>query len=599
MSTIDYEDYAYSSEEESQQIKEQEFIDTSAGNPDGLEEDDFENASNNTSDEDEDEDHNVDIDEYASFNTDLEKYQYDQLRWNNISNPRKYTIAKKKGKEEGKAQKKAKARKEDKSQRSTKPEALPKSRRKGKDEASTTSELEVETPKEGEIHFDSSEDLWYSYKKDGIYISERATFHHWIRANLSRDENAKGSYGNYNITCFNAVQQHWGLQRPHYAPVMFEWERFNRADPAYSVGNLYYHDLLVIDYWRAPVQGFREIPLVISSAFEGGYMEPATRLHSEMAYEDIRARMPPFLEVTTKGGTTKTKTLSKASTFSGRSRHFREIAGAISWDRREGSDKIKAYIANIVKPINNSTQGSRNLTKAEVGKMRLRNFGTKPGRSKEGTSKESKIRYQAEIKKGAGLDPTTTSLQNGEGEDNEIQDHEVEDEMPLAEDDGHQKPTDEGGKIYHPDDCDELYEDQKDELIIAGESNAAPPRFVFRCTEAPFLQAMTEEEALGHPLVDVSDPRNHVPKFSNEVDAIRDALKVSVDHFKEIFDAEPIIYEGSNYISEYCNIQDQMDDLLLYDATALRRLGRWDGTIFDWDQATVEEEPCIGRKQPF
>ena len=171
MSTIDYEDYAYSSEEESQQIKEQEFIDTSAGNPDGLEEDDFENASNNTSDEDEDEDHNVDIDEYTSFNTDLEKYQYDQLRWNSISNPRKYTIAKKKGKEEGKAQKKAKARKEDKSQRSTKPKALPKSRRKGKDEASTTSELEVETPKEGEIHFDSSEDLWYSYKKDGIYIS--------------------------------------------------------------------------------------------------------------------------------------------------------------------------------------------------------------------------------------------------------------------------------------------------------------------------------------------------------------------------------------------------------------------------------------------
>lgn len=72
---------------------------------------------------------------------------------------------------------------------------------------------------------------------------------------------------------------------------MFEWERLNRADPAYSLGNLYYHNLLVIDYWRAPVRGFREIPLVISSAFEGGYMEPATRLHSEMAYEDIRARM--------------------------------------------------------------------------------------------------------------------------------------------------------------------------------------------------------------------------------------------------------------------------------------------------------------------
>ena len=231
--------------------------------------------------------------------------------------------------------------------------------------------------------------------------------------------------------------------------------------------------------------------------------------------------------------------------------------------------------------------------------MRLRNFGTKPGRAKEGTSEESKRKYQAEIQKGAGQTPATTSPQNRKGEDDDSQEHKVEDEVPLAEGDEHQKPTDEGGRIYHPDDCDDLYEDQKDELIIAGESNAAPPRFVFRCTEAPFLQAMTEEEALGHPLVDVSDPRNHVPKFSNEVDAIRDALKVTVDHFREIFDAEPNMYEGSNYISEYCNIQDQMDDLLLYDATALRRLGRWEGTVFDWDQAEVEEEPCIGRKQPF
>ncbi len=73
---------------------------------------------------------------------------------------------------------------------------------------------------------------------------------------------------------------------------MFEWERPEpRQDPTYPLDNLYYEGLLVIDYWREPVRSFLEIPLVISSAFEGGYMEPATRLHSKMAYEDIRARM--------------------------------------------------------------------------------------------------------------------------------------------------------------------------------------------------------------------------------------------------------------------------------------------------------------------
>ena len=97
--------------------------------------------------------------------------------------------------------------------------------------------------------------------------------------------------GNFDITCFSKVQQHWGLQRRHYAPIMFQWERLDRKNPNYPLGSLYYEGLLVIDYWRSPLRYFHEIPLVISSAFEGGYMEPATRLHSEMSYEDIRARM--------------------------------------------------------------------------------------------------------------------------------------------------------------------------------------------------------------------------------------------------------------------------------------------------------------------
>ena len=109
-------------------------------------------------------------------------------------------------------------------------------------------------------------------------------------ANLSAFPRQRGS-GNYDVTCFNAVQQHWGLQRPYYAPVMFEWERLNRRDPIYQLDSLLHRGLLVLDYWRTPIRAFREIPLVISSAFEGGFMEPATRLHSELAYEDIRARM--------------------------------------------------------------------------------------------------------------------------------------------------------------------------------------------------------------------------------------------------------------------------------------------------------------------
>lgn len=48
------------------------------------------------------------------------------------------------------------------------------------------------------------------------------------------------------------------------------------------------------------------------------------------------------------------------------SRHFREKAGATSWDKREGSANIKAFIEGTINPSNNSTQGSRKLAKQKV-----------------------------------------------------------------------------------------------------------------------------------------------------------------------------------------------------------------------------------------
>ena len=49
-------------------------------------------GSHHTSDEDDCSNDGTDIDEYANYHTDLEKYQYDQLRWNGIGDSRKYTI---------------------------------------------------------------------------------------------------------------------------------------------------------------------------------------------------------------------------------------------------------------------------------------------------------------------------------------------------------------------------------------------------------------------------------------------------------------------------------------------------------------------------
>ncbi len=171
------------------------------------------------------------------------------------------------------------------------------------------------------------------------------------------------------------------------------------------------------------------------------------------------------------------------------------------------------------------------------------NQGTKPGRAKPEKTKESKEKYIADTRKAARL-PAIVSEEKAEWENDDRQDLEVTDESMMME-------------VRH----------------------AGPPLFVFFCKDLPTLRAMIEGEALKDPRVENLDPRNLIPKFSNELEAIRDALGVTIDHFKEIFRFESEIGEGSDYISEYCNIQDQMDVFFPDDAIALRRLGPWEALM--------------------
>ncbi len=142
MSAIDYEDFAYSSEEENEQM---EGLDDEGS----VGSDDISAEVN---------DSNNDIDEYASFETDLEKYQYDQGRWNGIQNPRKYVIAQKSRKQKTKNPKEDEPGPSVKPAKRSKPEAVPKSTQA------------ADLPKEGELHFDTEENLWYTYKNVDIYV---------------------------------------------------------------------------------------------------------------------------------------------------------------------------------------------------------------------------------------------------------------------------------------------------------------------------------------------------------------------------------------------------------------------------------------------
>ena len=96
-----------------------------------------------------------------------------------------------------------------------------------------------------------------------------------------------------NETSFVESQRQWGTQREHYAPIMFQYEPpRNRTSPI--PGPWLHNGRLVIDYWLRPLQNFENIPQVLSSAYEGEFIEPAQRQNKRIQHVDIRQRMYDF-----------------------------------------------------------------------------------------------------------------------------------------------------------------------------------------------------------------------------------------------------------------------------------------------------------------
>ena len=154
MPKITYEDYEYASEEEKNKDKDtQRSMDYS-------EDEGSDSASNDGNPLDE----AADVDEYAAFATDLEKYNYDLRKWNDIQNTRKYVTKKKKNK--GEDERKQEHDVEEGTKRPGKSRKLPNSL----EEETPTQDPTVQNPEEEGIDFDATGNMWYSYHKDSVFI---------------------------------------------------------------------------------------------------------------------------------------------------------------------------------------------------------------------------------------------------------------------------------------------------------------------------------------------------------------------------------------------------------------------------------------------
>lgn len=299
---------------------------------------------------------------------------------------------------------------------------------------------------------------------------------------------------------------------------MFEYERLDRADPAYALGNLYHGVQLVIDYWEKPIRNFEEIPLVISPKFEGGFMEPALRTHSEMALRDIRARMPAFVEMALRLNGKKVGTalrpLYAANTLSGRARRFREKAGAIGWEKN-ASTAIKEFMDQVVKPINNSTLDREDLTPQQLAQLRALTADTHSERRKTTTTEAASAAYMADTLRRARLAGA-----------NRLRRTVIDFEPYQAS----------SPRNFH----------------LVQSSCPSEPK--------PSVLSMTAEEASTRNDVDLSDGKHSIPTTPAELNAIHRALQLTVDHFYGVIGHLPTLPGTGTYISQYVDIQRQFGD---------------------------------------
>lgn len=132
---------------------------------------------------------------------------------------------------------------------------------------------------------------------------ERATFHHWVREEIAAEEDEKGAYkddpecsrdvgaGPGDRTCFCIKQWGWGKTRPHYPNITMEYERRSQRHPTKVITDMRFRGLLVISRRLRPVREFDTVPKVLSSAYEGMYLEASVRHDSRLEIGDFTDRM--------------------------------------------------------------------------------------------------------------------------------------------------------------------------------------------------------------------------------------------------------------------------------------------------------------------
>ena len=112
---------------------------------------------------------------------------------------------------------------------------------------------------------------------------------------LKYDHQRKYGFTPYDETAFLASQQHWGEDRTHWhhipGDLLNRLDRLGHKSRDYELHFMFDDGRVVLDMDNHPVVDYEDIPIVLSSAFEGWCMEAIHRIDSRIERADWRARM--------------------------------------------------------------------------------------------------------------------------------------------------------------------------------------------------------------------------------------------------------------------------------------------------------------------
>ncbi|KAL8728058.1 MAG: hypothetical protein Q9166_005658 [cf. Caloplaca sp. 2 TL-2023] len=403
----------------------------------------------------------------------------------------------------------------------------------------------------------------------------KAIRHEFIRAELLQRAEAAYTWthpqpkgagpDNRTAPCsFPPDQLDWGWTRQFYPKINFVLEKKGYKHPPYDVAHWYHNGRLVLDLSGKPMRKFHHLPDTCSSKLHGGHIEALMRFDDRTFYTDIRGRMPPRVTYKKKGEI-YTKQIKGTNALSAAAKVYREKAGCISWCERAGSDLFKNWIlANLPTHLRarNTTQGWRDLTKAEIATIKEPTIGSRPNQARNrSNSEEARQKREENIKK-RRTQAARHKASAKEARQDEVQE-EYESNSDFDEDDESSEDDIEAGETFEDEETD-------DEAVTPAGPNYAT--------------------------LDPTDARFIVPTTREELTAICEALSLTIEHFKIIlpgfFPLLHIPHSRRSYAHEVTWLRTQIDRINAKSHPGnhvrpyLIHLTYWTDGIANWRSAT-------------